>query len=225
MFLGIKMIKKIVLSCLFCLISIPSFANSLLGWEELSAKAKTELKSENIDKKLFKQIISGKIVTVHRTVPSGKTGVHVAAFGIINGTTDLTYNVIEDCQKLKEFMPHFTSCKEQKPDTKLPDNEKWMENTLTFGFSLIKFDVSIVQHVSYNPPYKLSWDRVRGDMKVNEGYYRIIPLTKNKQLLVYDILSDVGRAVPGFIQSMLTEQDLPNVVKALQKRVEEKTIN
>jgi hypothetical protein len=222
MFPGNNMIKKLLLAGVCCLNLSPAFADTMLSWSELSQKAKSELKSENIDRKVFNEIIAGKIITQQRAVPAGKTGVHVAAFGIVNATSELTYNVIEDCPKLSEFMPHFTSCKEVKPDINLPSNEKWMENTLTFGFSVVKLNISVVQHVTYKPPFKLTWDRVKGDMKLNEGYYRIIPLNKNKQILVYDILSDAGRAVPDFIQSMLTEKDLPNVVNALQKRAEEK---
>lgn len=190
------------------------------AWGALATDVTALLTAENIDAKRYAALAKGEIVTERRPTPKDKTGVHVAAFAIIQGTAETVFEAVSDCPKLPTFMPHFVYCATIKADVPLPPNERWNENKLEFGFFPVKVKIHIIQHAKLDPPRKLSWARVRGDTKVTEGYWRMIPLAENVTLLVYDTLSDPGTAVPEFIQRALTENDLPKTVGAVKEHVE-----
>jgi uncharacterized membrane protein len=189
-------------------------------WQALPAATRTMLQEEKLNEASYSKIAAGEIVTARRETPAGKTGVRVAAYALIHSTPELVFEAVADCPKMPEFMPHFDSCVVVPSDTPLPPNERWNENHLTFGFFPLKVKINITQHATLEKPSRLSWRRVKGDTKDNEGYWRIIPLAEGEQLLVYDTRSDPGSAVPEFIQRALTESDLPKTVEAVKNRVE-----
>ena len=179
-----------------------------------------DLTAENIDAKRYEKLAAGEILTERRPTPKDKTGVHVAAFGIIRGKADEVFTAVEDCPTMPQYMPHFVYCGTVAPDKPLPPNERYNENKLEFGFFPFKMNIDVIQHAVLDPPHKISWGRVRGDTKLSEGYWRVISLAPDLQLLAYDTLTDPGSAVPAFIQRALTENDLPKTVEAVRKWVE-----
>lgn len=190
------------------------------AYSSLPTEAAAALREERITHKDYEKLAAGDIVTQQRETPKDKTGVHVAAFAIIRGTQEQVFDIVADCKRQPEFMPNFKACEMVTPDQPLPPNERWNENRLEFGFFPLKFKVAIVQHAKLYPPHKLSWARVRGDIKVSEGYWRVVPLAAGVNLLVYDTLSDPGGVVPTSIQRSLIEHTLPATVAAVRKRME-----
>jgi carbon monoxide dehydrogenase subunit G len=53
-----------------------------------------------------------------------------------------------------------------------------------------------------------------------EGEYRLYEVAPQRTLLVYRSYVDTGRAVPGFIQDYMAKKSVPNLLKAIKKRVE-----
>jgi carbon monoxide dehydrogenase subunit G len=53
-----------------------------------------------------------------------------------------------------------------------------------------------------------------------DGDYRLFEVAPNRTLLVYRTYVDSGRAVPRFIQSYLTQKSIPDLLRAIKKRVE-----
>lgn len=190
------------------------------AWSALSVSTAAQLSAEGIGEAQYAQIGRGEIIIQRRKTPAGKTGVHVAAIALIRGRTEIVFEAVADCKRLPEYMPHLDACNDAVPDVPLPPNERWNENHLSFGVFPVKVRVKIVQHAVLDAPNKLTWTRVKGDTKVNEGYWRIISLQPDLQVLVYDTLSDPGQAIPEFMQRLLTENDLPKTVEAVRKRVE-----
>lgn len=191
------------------------------AYAALPTEAAAALREEGIAQKEYARLAAGEIITQRRETPKDKTGVHVAAFAIIRGTQEQVFDIVADCKRQPEFMPNFKACDMVTPDKPLPPNERWNENRLEFGFFPLTIKIAIVQHAKLYPPHKLTWNRVRGDTKVSEGYWRVIPLGPGVNLLAYDTLSDPGGAVPDFVQRSLTENALPGTVKAVRKRMED----
>ena len=71
--------------------------------------AASALKAEGIREEMYEQLAPGDVVTEQRPVPAGKTGVHLASFGIVRGPVDRLWNAITDCGRTPEFMPHIDS--------------------------------------------------------------------------------------------------------------------
>jgi coenzyme Q-binding protein COQ10 len=196
-------------------------AQPVPAWATLPPETKAMLLAESMTEEMYARVAAGKTVTMSRPTPVGKAGVRVAAFKLIHSSQDLVFEAVSDCKRMPEFMPHFEYCKIVPSDTPLPPNERWNENQLNFGFFPLKVKINITQHAKLQKPSRLSWSRVKGDTKHNEGYWHIVPLAEGQQLLVYDTLSDPGTAVPEIVQRILTENDLPKTVEAVKKRVEE----
>lgn len=199
-------------------LAAPALAPS---YATLPTEAAAALREEGITPQDYAQLAAGEIVTQRRETPKDKTGVHVAAFAVIRGTQEQVFDIVADCKRQPEFMPNFKACEIVTPDKPLPPNERWNENRLEFGFFPLKFKVAIVQHAKLYAPHKLTWARVRGDIKVSEGYWRVVPLATGVNLLVYDTLSDPGGVVPDAIQRSLIERTLPATVAAVRQRMED----
>ena len=193
---------------------VPTFAS-------LPTPAVAAMAQEGLGFTDYVKLAEGKITTQRRKTPADKSGVHVAAFGIMRTSQETLWDAIADCERQPEFMPHFEACSTVTPDHPLPPNERWNMNRLSFGVFPLKVKIEVIQHAVLDKPNRLTWGKVKGDTKVSEGYWRIISLDKTHQLLAYDTLSDPGAAVPDVVQRMLTERDLPNTVEAMRKRVED----
>ena len=190
-------------------------------WQALDATTTTILTREHVDDEMWSDLRKGKVLTQRRPVPDDKSGTRVAAFAIVRASAGEVFEVISDCERLPEFMPNFDRCTYVEPDDPLPSNERWARQELTFGFRPMRVNIEMIQHNELFPPHRLTWRRVSGDTRYNEGYWRIVPVSDGVQFLVYDLLVDAGRAVPGWIQRILTERDLPNVVDVVRERVEQ----
>ena len=66
------------------------------------------------------------------------------------------------------------------------------------------------------PPYYLCWQLVKGDLKTNEGYYRIVTINPNLHLVVYDAMTDPGVPLPENVLSWFSQRSLQGVITALR---------
>ena len=76
-------------------------------------------------------------------------GVHVAAFGTVNGSIDKLWSAITDCSELAKFMPNIESYVEVQPDHELPPNERWYRLQLSFCGCLV-FQEDYQRNQSHN---------------------------------------------------------------------------
>jgi ribosome-associated toxin RatA of RatAB toxin-antitoxin module len=189
-------------------------------WHALDATAAAALVEEGVGAADWEALRNREVRTQRRPIPQDKAGARVAAVAVIDASAERTFSVISDCLRLPEFMPNFEKCTYVEPDEPLPANERWALQELQFRFGPMRVNIAMTQHNELEPPYRLTWQRVRGDTRYNEGYWRVIPLSEDRVVIVYDLLVDAGRAVPGWIQRILTERDLPSVVEVVRDRVE-----
>lgn len=72
--------------------------------------------------------------------------------------------------------------------------------------------------------HRIRWelDRSAADNTVADvdGDYRMFEVSAQRTLLVYRTYVDAGRAVPGFIQTFLTRRSIPNLLRAIKRRIE-----
>ena len=74
------------------------------------------------------------------------------------------------------------------------------------------------------PQYVLSWklDSTAKDNSIADavGEYRLFQLDGGQTLVTYKSYVDTGRAVPRMIQDYMAKRSIPNLLRAIQKRVE-----
>ncbi len=188
-------------------------------WGGLPGDTVASLQAEGIHQEKYERLVAGNVLTEERSVPPGKTGVHLATLGIVHSGRDELWNAIHDCEHTPDFMPHVTSCGLVKPDHPLLPNQEWEKMKLSFQILFFNTNTELVNETTMEAPNYLSWKQVRGPAKVNEGYYRIITITPRDQLLVFDSLVDPG-PVPHFVKMWIVRNSLPAVVTGLRRWVE-----
>ncbi len=66
-----------------------------------------------------------------------------------------------------------------------------------------------------------SWSLILGNLKSNDGSWDLRPLDNDRTLVTYKVFSDPGGMIPDWIINIGTNQTLPEVIKAVRKRVKE----
>ncbi|RJO71550.1 MAG: hypothetical protein C4523_04265 [Myxococcales bacterium] len=106
----------------------------------------------------------------------------------------------------------------------MPHNEKvhaeWQGNmavvdmTLKVGLSRVSYRQNILHYLdSY-----MEWEYVHGDLKHTAGYYKFFPYSEGrKTLVVYNVETDPGLPLPGFLLDLLTKSSMPDVIRAIRK--------
>ena len=188
-------------------------------WADLPADTSAKIGAEGIHAGEYERLLQGEVVTEQRPVPAGKSGVHVVAFGTIPGSVDKLWELIENCGKSHPVMPYLQSCRVVEPDHPLPPNRRWELLKIEFHMLFFSTETMLVNEKTMEAPDYLGWKQVRGDAKVNEGYFRIISITPDTQLVVYDALVDPGPLVPGFVKTWIVKNTLPEVITALRDHV------
>ena len=117
-------------------------------------------------------------------------------------------------------LPYLQSCRVVEPDHPLPPNRRWEQLKIDFRILFFSSNVTLVNENTIEAPNYLRWKQVRGGAKVNEGYLRIISITPDTQLVIYDELVDPGPAsLPGFVKRWIIEQCLPELIASLRDHV------
>ena len=194
--------------------AVPAYAESAVSWAEIPVTAAAELGLEEINEEIYAKLMSGEIVVQNRTTAKGLTGVHIAAIMAIDARTRQIWDVLVDCELQTTFMPGFEECRKVVPKVPIPDGENWMYNRFASRVGLVSLRFEYVVQNRYQPPYQLWWRRVEGDMKLNQGYWRLIHLAGKHHILVLDSTIDPG-PVPEFIQRIVARNNLPRSVRAL----------
>ncbi len=188
-------------------------------WADLPADTSAKVKAEGISAGKYERLLRGEVVTERRPVPDGKSGVHVVTFGTIPGGVDKLWGVLENCGKSPPIMPYLQSCRVVEPDHPLPPNSRWELLKIDFHIAFFSIKTMLVNEKTIEAPNSVRWKQVRGDAKVNEGYFRIISITSGTQLVVYDALVDPGPLIPGFVKTWVVENTLPDLITALRDHV------
>lgn len=92
-----------------------------------------------------------------------------------------------------------------------------------------RFVIQLVKEVRYRlrfqlfSPEELQWEMIEGEwMNKNSGYWKLDSLSETETEAEYGADVQFGWLVPSGVVDMLTEQQLPALLKAFKKRAEEK---
>ncbi len=188
-------------------------------WADLVTHTSAELAAEGIHAEKYERLLQGEVLTEQRAVPVGKSGVHVAIFGMINGSFDKLWDVLENCGRSPPILDYLKSCRVVEPDYHLASNRRWELLEIDFRMMCFSTKTTVVNEKTIEAPNYLRWKQVRGDAKFNEGYFHVISISPCTQLVVYDALVDPGPLIPGFVKKWVLKNTLPEVIKALRDNV------
>jgi ribosome-associated toxin RatA of RatAB toxin-antitoxin module len=131
---------------------------------------------------------------------------------VIAAPPEKVFAVIEDFAKYPEFLPEVKKT-EVKPG---PGGATDVTYTIDIKARTITYTL---RHNS-KPPHELGWSFVRGEMmKGNDGAWILKPVPEGTQA-TYRIDLKLGALVPGFVEKMLAEQNLPGLLQHFKERIE-----
>jgi len=188
-------------------------------WADLSADTSAKLRAEGINAGMYERLIQGEVVTERRSVPEGKSGVHLATFGTISGSVDKLWDVVESCGRSSPILPYLKSCTILEPDHFLPPNQRWEQLKIDLRMVFFSFNTLLVNEMTYEAPNYVRWKQVRGIAKLSEGYLRIISIAPSTQIVVYNALVDPGSLIPEFIKEWAVKNTLPDLIAVLRDHV------
>lgn len=132
---------------------------------------------------------------------------------VFNCTPEEFFKIISDYNSYPEFLPEVKECKVVDSQ----ENKK-----------LVEFTVSVVKTFKYklwmneDAPTGIKWELHSGDVfKVSNGSW-LLEEEAGKTRATYEVEAQFKGFVPGPIAKGLVSVNLPNMISAYHKRVEEK---
>lgn len=123
------------------------------------------------------------------------------------------FKVISDFESYPEFVPEVKKVKilERAENTVKAEFEVFLIKTIKYALVL-----------NLKPPSELSWTLLeKGFFKQNDGSWELKPIEKGKKTeATYTVELSFGMLVPKPIITMLTSQQLPQMLKRFKERAE-----
>lgn len=161
----------------------------------------------------------------------GSSVKEVKAMGQIDAPADRVFKVIGDYDHYVEFMPYMRESKVIAREGK---------NTIIYGYvappivSNRDYTLKMVDESvgGESPMFKVSWTPAndRGPaprdgtvrLSINTGSWTLEPTEDGKTYATYYLYTDPGGSIPTFLVNKANRDSLPDLVKAVRKRVKDK---
>src|SRR5688500_15646959 len=116
-------------------------------------------------------------------VDSDKSGLQLVTAGIVvDATPQEVYDAATDYDHFKEFMPQVESA---KVIATKESGEKDVEFQLKFKFSVITSSVKYTARHTFDPPKRVSFEHIAGEIKSGGGSYSFVPLDGGEKTLMF----------------------------------------
>lgn len=175
----------------------------------LTAQAADTSNADKLKQKLEQGDIITEIVNHPVTGVPNPTGKCLVKASI----NDVWY-VITDFDSFGEFMPNAVFYRPvSQTDGKLIVNCKIKIGLLSFTYKLA-YTIDEETHTIY-------WTYVKGSGPIREshGYMRVEPYDDTHVLVTYTTTLDVGRWLPGWIETTLSKSTFPKIFSSLRQRI------
>ena len=163
-----------------------------------------------------KRLAAGEIV-VRADVESGAQRGRVAAAIRIKAPPEAIWKVLADCEHAPEFVPGLKRCRvlEHSAD----GSHAVIEHEVKYSWLMPT--IRSVLRADYQQPVRVDFRRVDGDMKDEEGSWRLERQADGQSTIVeYRLYVDPGFWIPQTLVRHSLRVELPAALQALRVRVE-----
>lgn len=224
--------KSLIFIIFFLLMITTHFLYSQ-SLEDLISKEENQLK-----------LSRDKIITRITKLPNSNTH-KCQAVGVIYAPIDKIWEVINDYNHFKDFMPRIKESFIVNPaelkeilDVRVEDWKKFEKYLKKFKLEQINGDLIyfynrfnlpwpfknryyILKMVRHPESFSFRWTQFIGNTKVNDGSWELIPFkgSKRKTLGIYTLITDPGVAVSPSLCRFAMKITLPGTIKSVRKRM------
>jgi ribosome-associated toxin RatA of RatAB toxin-antitoxin module len=137
---------------------------------------------------------------------------------VVSATLDVTpeqvWAVVSDCSKYKGRMPRVVAAKQLTQD----GDTRTCEVTIEVPFSQLTAVTQAV-HVETRERYSRTWKLVRGDYRINEGSWEIVPADEARSTtkVTYSLRADPKAALPNWIRESAQRKALPELLERVRQ--------
>jgi len=145
--------------------------------------------------------------------PSGR----VRAAVLIHARPEAIWGVMTDCAQTQLFVPGLKRCRRLAGAA----DGRWEDIEHEIRYSWYLPTVTYVFRADYDPPRRIDFHRISGDLKEEEGTWLLSATANGSATVVeYEMYLDPGFWVPQFLINRSLRKDLPAALAGLRDRVE-----
>jgi ribosome-associated toxin RatA of RatAB toxin-antitoxin module len=170
------------------------------------------------DPAVQRRLAAGQVVVAAASVvdPEHPRG-HVSAAVRIDSSPEAIWSVMTDCRQARLFVPGLKGCR--RIDGASDGSWEDIEHEVRYSWWLPT--VRYVFRAQYDRPHRIDTRRISGDLKEEEGTWRLTPAADAAATIVeYEVYIDPGFWIPQALITRSLRKDLPAALAGLRDRVE-----
>lgn len=170
------------------------------------------------DTQVQRRLAAGEVVVEAATAsdPEGSRG-RVRAAVLIEARPEAIWAVITDCREAVKFVPGLRLCRRIDG---APDG-RWVNIEQEIDYSWFLRTVHNVLRADCDPPRRIDFHRVSGDLKQEEGSWLLTPTPGGSATVVeYEMYLDPGFWIPQWLINRTLRKDVPGALAGLREHVE-----
>ncbi|MGC8833634.1 MAG: SRPBCC family protein [Armatimonadota bacterium] len=154
------------------------------------------------------QLITGKALVLLHTAPG--CAVEIRAYIVADASLECIWKLLTDYERLPEVVPGMAEC--TLLGTQNGDRILRQVARVANGINL---SMSVTLAVKEEPPDRISFRNIDGDLKRFEGFWHLVPLDQNRVLMSYKVLVQPSFWVPCWAVKHRLRQEIPRLMHAL----------
>jgi uncharacterized protein YndB with AHSA1/START domain len=192
---------------------------TLLGaWALFASLAGADQAGRVSDTELERRLAAGEVVVEAATAadPDRPRG-RVRAAVLIRAKPEVIWAVMTDCREAVRFVPGLKLCRRVDG---APDG-RWVTIEQEINYSWYLPAVHNVLRADCDPPRRIDFRRVSGDLKQEEGTWLLTPTPDGAATVVeYEMYLEPGFWIPQWLVNRTLRKDVPGALAGLRERVE-----
>ena len=138
----------------------------------------------------------------------------VSAVADITAAPQAVWAVMTDCDRAPHFVPDLVSCRVLERDP----SGAWDVREHIIDWTWLLPNIRNVFRSDYEPPHRLRFKRVDGDLRLSEGEWRLEPLNGGSATRVYySALLSPNSWIPASLALSSVRNDVPKIMRALRR--------
>ncbi|HVN46112.1 MAG TPA: SRPBCC family protein [Steroidobacteraceae bacterium] len=165
------------------------------------------------DPAIQQRLAAGEVVFATSVIDPQHPRGRVRAAVLISAPPEAIWSAVTDCRQARAFVPGLLRCRRLDG---APDGS-WQDVEHEVRYSWLLPTVRYVFRAWYEPPHRIDFHRISGDLKEEEGTWLLTPTADGAGTLVeYEVYIDPGFWIPQALVTHSLRKDIPAVLTGLR---------